>query len=143
MSLELIFNLCNSIALIGWVLNLISNKPQIEKLIVGIIVALLAIVYTYFIIGFFKLAYLQNFSSLHGFRSLLTDDHLLLAGWAHYLAFDLMTGLFIRSNAKKHGISFWLVLPCLLFTFMLGPTGLLMYLLIRWIIKKQYFIQNF
>ena len=143
MSLGAIFKLCNSIALIGWLLNIVSNKPQIEKFIVGIIVTLFTIVYTYFIIGFFELAYFQNFSSLNGFRSLLASDQLLLAGWVHYLAFDLMTGLFIRSNAKKNGLSFWLVLPCLLFTFMLGPTGLLMYLMLRWITKKQYFTQNF
>ena len=143
MSVELIFKLCNIIALIGWILNIISKKPQIERFVVGIIVALLAIVYTYIIIVSFKFSDTQSFSSLHGVRGLFADDRLLLAGWVHYLAFDLMTGLFIRSNAKKHSISFWLVLPCLLFTFMLGPVGLLMYLLIRWMVIKQYFTQNF
>jgi hypothetical protein len=143
MSLELIFKLCNIIALIGWVLNIISNKPQVERFIVGIIVALLAIVYTYFVIVSFKFSDAQSFSSLHGVRSLFADDQLLMAGWVHYLAFDLMTGVIIRNNAKKYSISFWLVLPCLLFTFMLGPAGLLMYLLIRWMVIKQYFTQNF
>ena len=143
MSLELIFKLCNIIALIGWILNIISNKGQIERFIVGIIVALLAIVYTYFIIVAFKFSDAQSFSSLPGIRSLFADDQPLLSGWVHYLAFDLMTGLFIRNNARKYNISFWLVLPCLLFTFMLGPVGLLMYLLIRGMVIKQYFTQNF
>jgi hypothetical protein len=143
MESELIFKLCNIIALVGWLLNIISNKPQIERFIVGIIVALLAIVYTYFIIVSLKFSDAQSFSSLHGIRSLFAHDQLLLASWVHYLAFDLMTRLFIRSNAKKHSITLWLVLPCLLFTFMLGPLGLLMYLLIRWMVIKQYFTQNF
>jgi hypothetical protein len=66
-----------------------------------------------------------------------------VAGWVHYLAFDLMTGLFIKRNALKHGISHWLLIPCLFLTFMFGPIGLLLYFLIRLIITKQYFADNY
>ena len=34
-------------------------------------------------------------------------------------------------DAQTKGISHWLVIPCLLLTFMLGPTGLALYLVIR------------
>jgi hypothetical protein len=74
---------------------------------------------------------------------LFTNPRLVTAGWIHYLAFDLLAGLFIRNNAQKHGISHWILIPCLLFTFMFGPVGLLLYLLIRWMITKSYFADNF
>jgi hypothetical protein len=36
-----------------------------------------------------------------------------------------------------------ILLPCLLVTFMLGPIGLLLYLLIRVVKTKQYFASNY
>jgi hypothetical protein len=74
---------------------------------------------------------------------LFKNRTLVTAGWVHYLAFDLLTGIFIRKNAQKHGINHWLIVPCLLFTFMLGPIGLLLYLLLRWVITKNYFANNY
>ena len=55
----------------------------------------------------------------------------LLAGWVHYLAFDLFVGAWIVATAPKYGIAHWLVLPCLFFTLMAGPVGLLLYFILR------------
>ena len=56
---------------------------------------------------------------------------MLLAGWIHYLCFDLFIGSWEVRDSEQRGISHWLVLPCLFFTFMLGPVGLLLYFTIR------------
>ncbi|MDP9230613.1 MAG: ABA4-like family protein, partial [Bacteroidota bacterium] len=85
----------------------------------------------------------KSFGSLAGVMALFQNPRLLVAGWVHYLAFDLLTGVFIKNNSLKHGISHWLVIPCLFFTFMLGPVGLLLYMIIRWIVTKYYFAENY
>lgn len=54
-----------------------------------------------------------------------------LAGWAHFLAFDLFVGRFIVLDARERELP-WLVLsPILLATLLLGPLGLLAYLVVR------------
>ena len=144
MSPDQIFQLCNIIAMSGWlILILIPSWYQSDKFIIGIIITLFAIVYTWFIFSAFKPADLKSFNSLDGVMNLFTNPKLVLAGWVHYLAFDLLTGLFIKKNSLKLGISHWLVIPCLLLTFMLGPAGLLLYLLIRFMITKNYFAENY
>lgn len=56
---------------------------------------------------------------------------LLLAGWVHYLAFDLFIGSWEVRDAQRHGLSHLLVVPCLALTFLFGPVGLLLYLGLR------------
>jgi hypothetical protein len=61
----------------------------------------------------------------------------LLAGWIHYLAFDLFTGAWEARDARRLRISRWLVAPCLLLTFLFGPLGLGLYLLLRAGLRKK------
>jgi hypothetical protein len=144
MSPETIFNICNIVALIGWiVLLIIPFWDSSDKLIVGIIITMLALVYAWLIFSEFRIEDAGNFGSVAGVQELFANPKLLVAGWVHYLAFDLMAGLFIKKNSVKHGISHWYAIPCLIFTFMLGPIGLLLYFIIRWIITRQYFAENF
>jgi hypothetical protein len=144
MSLETIFKILNLIALIGWVTLIASNwLNQLEKFVIGGIITMLVITYTYLMFSNFHPADLESFSSLAGVKRLFNDDKLLLAGWVHYLAFDLLIGCFIVKNARINNINFSLILPCLFLTFMLGPFGLLLYFLTRWITTKKYFTPNF
>ena len=144
MTPDRIFELCNSLALPGWIILMFmpfwSNR---DKFIVGIIISLFAIIYTWLIFSSFDPSGFQNFSSLDGVMSLFTNKTMVTAGWVHYLAFDLMTGVFIVQNARLHGINHWLTVPCLFFTFMLGPFGLLLYLLLRMVITRKYFAENY
>jgi len=68
-----------------------------------------------------------GFGSLSDVAQLFSNPALLLAGWVHYLAFDLFIGARESRDALRHGIPHLLVVPCLLLTFMLGPIGLLIY----------------
>ncbi len=141
---ETIFNIAGPIAIIGWIILILLPKwISSDKFIIGIIVTLFCIAYAWLIAGNFSPADVKKFNSLAGVMELFQNPALVVAGWIHYLAFDLMTGLFIKKNASKHGISHWLLIPCLFFTFMLGPAGLLLYLLLRFIITKNYFADNF
>jgi heme A synthase len=145
MTPDSIFSICNSIALIGWII-LITVSPfwfDTDKLLIGIIVTLFAIVYAWCISQSFAAGDVEKFSTLDGVMSLFTNKMAVTAGWVHYLAFDLMTGIWIKKNSMKYGISHWFIVPCLLFTFMLGPVGLLMYFIIRTIRTKQYFADNY
>jgi hypothetical protein len=64
-------------------------------------------------------------------RALFANDFALTAGWVHYLAFDLFVGTWIARTGLEAGLPRPLLLPCLALTFMLGPAGLLAYLLLR------------
>ena len=68
------------------------------------------------------------FGSLAAIMALFDSPWFALAGWVHYLAFDLFVGRWILLDAPGAG---WRLSPILLFTFMFGPLGLLGYLLAR------------
>ena len=70
---------------------------------------------------------------------LFNNDALLLAGWVHYLAFDLWVGSWEAGDAVKNGIHRLIMVPCLLLTFMFGPIGLLLYIIIRTIKTRKFF----
>ena len=54
-----------------------------------------------------------------------------LAGWAHFLAFDLFVARFIVLDAQERSLPWFVLSPILLTTLLLGPLGLLAYLLAR------------
>ena len=145
MSPESIFQICSGLAFLGWVILLFASPFwfQADKFLVGILIVILCIVYTWLILGHFKVEDTGKFGSLEGVMSLFTDKWVVTAGWVHYLAFDLFVGTWVKRNSLKYNIPHLLVVPCLLFTFMLGPIGLLLYLMIRWARTRQYFADNY
>ncbi|MEM7430387.1 MAG: ABA4-like family protein [Pseudomonadota bacterium] len=72
-----------------------------------------------------------GYGSLDQVRALFTKDEMLLAGWVHYLAFDLFIGGWIAVKADELGISRIVQAPILLATFMFGPVGLALFLAMR------------
>jgi len=145
MSPDSIFQTCNTITMVGWIVLLIISPfwSSFDKFLIGIIITLLAIVYAWLIFQVFTPGDFEKFSSLNGVMELFTDKTAVTAGWIHYLAIDLLTGIWIKKNAQKYNIHHLIVLPCLLVTFMLAPIGLLLYLLVRSIKTKQYFAANY
>jgi len=77
-----------------------------------------------------------GFSSLASVSALFDNPWALLAGWTHYLAFDLFIGGWEVRDARSRGIPHLLIVPALLLTFFLGPAGLLLYLATRWFAGK-------
>jgi Domain of unknown function (DUF4281) len=72
-----------------------------------------------------------GFGSLPDVMTLFTTPGIALAGWVHYLAFDLFIGAWITRSARTEGIPHLLVLPCLLLTFLFGPAGFLAFTALR------------
>jgi hypothetical protein len=56
---------------------------------------------------------------------------LLLAGWIHYLAFDLFVGSWEARDARQRGVPHLALVPCLALTFLFGPAGWLLYGAVR------------
>ena len=69
--------------------------------------------------------------TLGGVRELLGTADGAAAGWAHMIAFDLFVGRWMYLDARERGLSPLVMAPVLLLTILLGPLGLLAYLLVR------------
>ncbi|HNK59325.1 MAG TPA: ABA4-like family protein, partial [Leptospiraceae bacterium] len=72
-----------------------------------------------------------GFSTLDGVASLFKNKNALLAGWVHYLVFDLFVGTWEWRDSIQNNISHFILVPCLFLTLMFGPAGFLIYYLIR------------
>lgn len=79
--------------------------------------------------GKFKTAF-DTFYSLEGIHTLFSVKSACFGGWIHYVVFDLWTGIWITRDSVEKGFPQLLLIPCLLFTMMLGPSGLLLYFLL-------------
>ncbi|MDD9890613.1 MAG: ABA4-like family protein [Gammaproteobacteria bacterium] len=136
MSADFIFSICGNLVLPGWLLLiLLPNWRWTLALVTAVIIPFtLGVVYISLMIS--QLGNLPEgvgFGSIEAVRAGFSNDYILVAGWVHYLAFDLFVGAWAVRNSQKIGLSHWFVMPCLALTFMLGPTGLAVYLLMRFV----------
>ena len=132
MSPDLIFSMANGVAFCCWVLLIVlPGRVWITRRVAGVAVpAALASLYSAIIaVHFFGSA--GGFSSLQDVALLFSNRWLLLAGWIHYLAFDLLVGAWEARDARERGIAHRFLVPCLILTFLFGPAGWLLYLGIR------------
>jgi hypothetical protein len=133
-----LFTLCSQFVLIPWLMLLfLPHWRWTEKLIFHAwIPILLGIAYVYAFYRGLPTPEAGGFGSLAEVQVLFSVPWLVVAGWIHYLAFDLFIGAWEVRDAKRRGIHHLLVAPCLILTFMAGPAGLLVYLLIRLVLAK-------
>ena len=131
MPLETLFSVASAIAAVGWLLLVLLPKLRSVQITTGIIIPLLlSALYLFLIVQNFSDAP-GGFGSLADVSLLFSKQALLLAGWVHYLAFDLFIGAWEIRDSQRHQIPHLVMIPCLLMTFMLGPIGLLFYFAIR------------
>lgn len=130
--LETLFGLANGGALAGWVALLASPwTPRASQAVAGLAVPLLLSGgYVALILAFLGPAE-GGFGSLAEVTALFSVPEVVLAGWVHYLAFDLLIGAMIVRQARAEGMPFLLVLPCLPLTFLVGPAGWLLFQVVR------------
>lgn len=142
--MEPLYQIINTIAFVGWVLliGFPTKRWTFAAVSNGGISAILGIFYVYFILISFS-SEGGNFMTLASLKQLFQSDIALLAGWSHYLAFDLFIGAWMTSNAQRLGLTHWKIIPCLLLTFMLGPVGLLSYFVVRAVMTKKIFHEQF
>lgn len=133
-----VFGAVNLLSLIAWIaLIALPRWPALLSAILYLGVGLLCLVYATGLIGVVS-GLIPNaggggadFTTIPGIRAIFATDAGVTIGWTHYLAFDLFVGIWIARDADAKGISRFIQAPILLATFMAGPLGLGIWLLLR------------
>lgn len=127
-----IFRIGNMTAMAGWLVLLASPfAPKLADRVSGLAIpALLSVAYAGLVLAFWSGAP-GGFDSLPNVMLLFTKPEIALAGWIHYLAFDLFIGGWEVRTARAERIPFLLVVPCLALTFLFGPAGYLAFSTLR------------
>jgi hypothetical protein len=145
MSADLLFSIFNLAVLPGWLLLLVLPrwKWTLGLVSAGLIPFLLGLCYLvlFLLIGF-EGPEDGGFGSLYGVMQLFTAPYAVLIGWIHYLAFDLFIGSWELQDSQRKGIPHWMMVPCLVLTFLLGPVGLVCYLTLRTIRTRSFLIYS-
>ncbi|SNC59642.1 protein of unknown function [Hymenobacter gelipurpurascens] len=132
---DLLFSLANFVAMLGWALLLLAPRWRGTRQVVlsGALPLVLAVAYTLLIGSHYLGPHTSEggFSSLAEVAALFRSPWALLAGWVHYLCFDMSIGIWETLDARRRGVPHLLLVPCLLLTFLFGPVGLLLYSLVR------------
>lgn len=135
---ETVFSMAGNAAMLGWFIliflprrfDLLFAIPQyVIPFGLGLVYAGLILPTIYTIEG-------GGFGSLAQVRALFGNDATLLAGWIHYLAFDLFIGAWIARRSDEIGLPRIVQAPILIATLMFGPMGLALFLSIRAFYKR-------
>jgi chromate transport protein ChrA len=127
-----VFSIVNAIAVVAWIL--LAALPR-QRWVAGVATAF--VVPAFFAVAYIAIIVTQfgrssgGFSSLPAVAALFSNPWLLLAGWIHYLAFDLFVESWEVRDARDRGIPHLAVVPCLALTFLFGPAGWLLYVAVR------------
>lgn len=138
MDWALVFKAVNLLALAAWAaLILLPRWPVLLSALLYLGVGLLCAVYAIGLVGVVS-GLIPNpggggadFTTISGIRAIFASDGGVTIGWTHYLAFDLFVGLWIARDADAKNISRFLQAPILFATFMAGPIGLGIWLIVR------------
>jgi hypothetical protein len=122
-----IFGLANMAAMAGWVVLLVAPRhwPGVRVLPRWVLPVGFSILYSALVMVHFAAAG-GGYGSIGQVRQLFQSDAMLVAGWTHYLAFDLLIGVWIADRMDKAGVHRILQAGPLLCVFMFGPLGLLL-----------------
>lgn len=127
--------LANYAILPAWVLLLLLPQRRFTHHIVVATAGLMALLYVVMMLGLTRDKRpgfsMSEFSTLAGVHRLLSDKSNVMIAWTHYLAFDILVGKWIVDDNRSYGLSQFLIAPCLVACLLLGPSGLLLYLLLR------------
>lgn len=133
MNADAVFTVANVAVLPVWLLLAAAPRWRVTEVLAGSCAVSLAIAAVYAAVMAIAWPDAQgDMGSLAGIVQLFEQPRVALAGWLHYLAFDLFIGGWEVRNARRLGISHLYVVPCLFFTLMAGPVGLLLYFIVRW-----------
>jgi len=131
MNPEVVFTIASTGVAVPWLLLVFVPRARWVGTVAGTAVPLaLALVYVAILILHLGRGP-GDFNSLAGVSALFSNPWALLAGWIHYLAFDLLVGVWEVRDSQRHGIPHLAVVPCLALTFFFGPAGWLLYQGIR------------
>lgn len=136
MEYETYYSAINYLVMPAWLLLVLLPKHAITQKLVhsGIYPIVFGVFYLVLwvrALAFGESAEGGGFSTLDTIMVAFSHPNVTLMGWAHYLVFDLFVGAWIGRDSTARGVNHFMVIPCLIFTFLAGPIGLLMYLALR------------
>lgn len=139
MGWDTIFGVMNLAAILAWVMLIfLPRKPFVLSMLLYAGVMMMCFVYTAAMLSVVTGLVDPvggttewDFSSIESVRAIFASDGGIVIGWTHYLAFDLFVGIWIARDADAKDFSRIWQAPILLSTFMAGPIGLFLWLLIR------------
>lgn len=131
---DLVFKLANTAALLAWVALACSPAgvawaPVVRRVTGRWLPLAMAVLYLALLATHWRGQ--GGFGSIAEVRALFDVPGALVAGWVHYLAFDLFVGSWIAERAAALQMPHLLLVPVLLLTFMFGPLGLLAFALLK------------
>jgi hypothetical protein len=132
MTPDQLFSIANLVSVAGWIaLAVLPGRRWVTDVLCRFLLpAVFGAAYVVIVVAQFAGSD-GDFSTLAGVATLFRNPWLLLAGWLHYLAFDLFVGSWEARDARARAIPHLLLVPCLALTLFFGPAGLLLYLAIR------------
>lgn len=133
-----VFSLVGYLAMGMWLLLILAPNWKFTQRLISLklVPILLSVIYAVYLFLAIQGGSGLDFGSLEAVMQLFTIKDALLAGWVHYLAFDLLIGMWMVEKNRDLKIHILLMVPCLLATFMMGPIGFLLFVIIQ-SIKKQ------
>ena len=134
-----VFSIASMITMPMWILMIFLSKWKVTRFLIDfkIIPLALTLIYAIYIFQAIQTGGMMDFGSLKSVMALFTEENAVLAGWVHYLAFDLLIGMWMLDQNKELKINQLLMAPCLFLTFMLGPIGFLLFIIIKTVKQKQ------
>lgn len=138
MSFEQLFSSASTLAMLGWVILIfLPRRWKWVNFIPAMVIPLvLSLVYSILITRYFFSAE-GGFDTLANVQQLFTFPAAALAGWVHFLAFDLYVGGIVARQADELGLSRLIQAPILLSTFMFGPFGFLLFMLVKMVTLRH------
>jgi hypothetical protein len=128
MNAATLFSIANVLPLPIWALWILAPRSSPSRTLVASLWPwqLLAALYLVFLAVALggENAFAPDFGSLAGVMTLFDSEWGTLAGWVHYLCFDLFVARWIMNDAPEGG---YRLAPVLFLTLMFGPVGLLLY----------------
>lgn len=134
-----VFKIVGMLALPMWALLIFLPKWKVTRFLIDykVIPIILSVIYAIYIAIALSAGGGMDFGSLESVMQLFTVENAVLAGWIHYLAFDLLVGMWIVNQNKTLKIHPIIIAPCLFGTFMLGPVGFLVFMIVKSIKLKN------
>lgn len=129
---DFLFAAGNTIVLAGWAMVILLPKrsPALMAVPKFAIPVLFGLVYAGITLARFHTSG-GGYGSLAELRTLFATDELLVAGWLHYLAFDLFVGVWIAEQSDETGLSRPIQAVILVTAFIFPPVGLVLFLSTR------------
>ena len=130
MVIETVFRIANFLAVIGWMVllpaALFGWQRGLERVCGAIIPMILAGAYGLVLVSFWGRVHV-DVDSVAAISAMFRQPAAALAGWLHYLAFDLLIGVMLAQRMREDGVPWFVMMTILVLTAFAGPAGFLLF----------------